>query len=286
MLYKRRAKVHQSAGDVASESHALNDSGTGTASTKINVGRLTDDRIQRLEAIGFVWSLRDDWIKHYEELKAYKAEHGDCNVPARYNPNRKLGIWVSAQRQQYKSLQSPNHEIKKKSNSLTPERIRLLEELGFSWSIRSRDTLGESWNLRFAQLQEYHAKYGNCLVPSRYSPIPELGVWVGTQRTQYRLYSAAMEKGQDVAVASSMTQQRIQLLESIGFAWFVRGQDSQRRGASSQGVPFLIEFTAPDPDQRSELSYDDEAEANSGTNGAGRDQQQDPHEDAVRVTEL
>jgi hypothetical protein len=44
------------------------------------VGRLTDDRIRRLENLGFVWSLRDDWQKHYLELKAYKEEHGHCNV--------------------------------------------------------------------------------------------------------------------------------------------------------------------------------------------------------------
>ena len=33
------------------------------------VGRLTQERIQRLQNLGFVWSLRDDWAKHYEELK-------------------------------------------------------------------------------------------------------------------------------------------------------------------------------------------------------------------------
>lgn len=44
------------------------------------VGRLTDDRIRRLENLGFVWSLRDDWQKHYLELKQYKEEHGHCNV--------------------------------------------------------------------------------------------------------------------------------------------------------------------------------------------------------------
>mgnify|MGYP005844099141 CR=1 FL=1 len=39
------------------------------------VGRLTDDRIRRLENIGFTWSLRDDWQKHYDELKG-KAVRG------------------------------------------------------------------------------------------------------------------------------------------------------------------------------------------------------------------
>jgi len=57
------------------------------------VGRLTNNRIQRLEQLGFVWTLRDDWQKHYQELNDYKAQHGNCNVPARYVANRRLGIW-------------------------------------------------------------------------------------------------------------------------------------------------------------------------------------------------
>jgi hypothetical protein len=53
-------------------------SGTAAATEKKPiVGRLTDERISRLEGLGFVWSLRDDWQKHYEELKEYKKEHGD-----------------------------------------------------------------------------------------------------------------------------------------------------------------------------------------------------------------
>ena len=44
-------------------------SGTLTMSPKPLVGRLTDERIRRLHNLGFVWSLRDDWQKHYDELK-------------------------------------------------------------------------------------------------------------------------------------------------------------------------------------------------------------------------
>jgi hypothetical protein len=33
------------------------------------IGRLTGERIRRLEDIGFVWSIRDDWQSHFEELK-------------------------------------------------------------------------------------------------------------------------------------------------------------------------------------------------------------------------
>lgn len=134
------------------------------AQNKPIVGRLTEDRIRRLNELGFVWSLRDDWTKHYEELKEFKKEHGHCNVPARYAKNRRLGIWVSAQRQQYKQMQStPPVETGSKATPLTKERIGLLNDLGFTWTIRSRDSLGESWNQRLQELREYKGVHGNCL---------------------------------------------------------------------------------------------------------------------------
>eukprot|EP00980_Cylindrotheca_fusiformis_P006910 scaffold1442_cov128-Cylindrotheca_fusiformis.AAC.31 len=192
------------------------------AAAKPLVGRLTEDRIQRLQSIGFVWSLRDDWQKHYEELKAYKAEFGHCNVPARYEKNRRLGIWVSAQRQQYKIMrQMPESAKARRSAPLTEERIGLLNDIGFTWTIRSRDTFGESWNQRFEELKEFKRIHGHCLVPSRYSESPELGVWVGTQRTQYRLYMSGQENG--TSTTSSMNEDRIRALEELGFAWGLRG---------------------------------------------------------------
>lgn len=39
------------------------------------VGRLTQERIHRLQNLGFVWSLRDDWAKHYEELKGKRIDN-------------------------------------------------------------------------------------------------------------------------------------------------------------------------------------------------------------------
>jgi hypothetical protein len=51
------------------------------------VGRLTDDRIRRLEELGFVWSLRDDWMKHYEELKLYREQFGNWCVAKKSFPS-------------------------------------------------------------------------------------------------------------------------------------------------------------------------------------------------------
>lgn len=137
------------------------------------------------------------------------------NVPARFAENRKLGIWVSAQRQQKKLLDTATDTKPNRSTPLTQERIKLLDDIGFTWTIRSRDSLGESWNQRLEELRAFQREHGNCLVPSRYPPNPELGIWVGTQRTQYRLFMKAKEAGRPST--SAMNEERIAQLEELGF---------------------------------------------------------------------
>ena len=108
-------------------------------------------------------------------LASPPSEMIDSNVPARYAKNRRLGIWVSAQRQQKKIIDTIDESKPGRSAPLTPERVNLLNELGFTWTIRSRDSLGESWNQRLEELKAYKNQHGDCLVPSRYPPNPELG---------------------------------------------------------------------------------------------------------------
>jgi hypothetical protein len=129
---------------------------------------------------------------------------------------------VSAQRQQYKTMHQMTNIAMKRSSPLTQERINLLNQIGFTWTIRSRDTLGESWNHRLEELKRFKAKHGHCMVPSRYAESPELGIWVGTQRTQYRLYMKAKESGAEITGTSLMDEHRIRLLEELGFVWALR----------------------------------------------------------------
>ena len=66
--------------------------------------RLTEDRLRRLESIGFEWKVKHkmkryydkQWDQMFERLLAFKAATGHCMVPKRYPPDMKLGTWVSA----------------------------------------------------------------------------------------------------------------------------------------------------------------------------------------------
>ncbi len=61
-----------------------------------------------------------------KELEAFKERFGHCNVPSNWSENPQLGIWVIGQRRDAKKGRIPESRRKK------------LDELGFSWRLRSR----------------------------------------------------------------------------------------------------------------------------------------------------
>ena len=95
---------------------------------------------------------------------------------------------------------------------MTMKKIEMLENIGFQWSPTSI-----RWNDMFDELKLYKAGNGDCNVPRFFKKNPKLGMWVHYQR-QRRRY-----KKSKVGSYSSMTQQqRIEMLENIGFQWNVR----------------------------------------------------------------
>jgi hypothetical protein len=157
------------------------------------------------------------WEEQYFALKAYQRENGHCKVPARYKANPKLGRWVMTQRRQFTLL------MQGYPSALTSERIQKLEIVGFTWSIRPEPV--KTWNRKFHELKVYKNTFGNCMVPQRYQANPQLGTWVHTQRRQYKL----MIEGKK----SSMTREKAQALDSIGFFWAAKPSSSSRSSNSN-----------------------------------------------------
>jgi len=164
---------------------------------------MTQERINKLETLGFVWEpLKDQWNSNFDLLRQYKEGNGDCLVPQSYVINDiALGVWVGQQRQDYRTLQEG------KSSPMTQERINKLETLGFVWN-----ALEAQWNSNFELLHLYKKDYGDCLVPHRYViDGVALGKWVDKQRQDYR----TLQEGK----SSLMTQERIKKLSGVGFVW-------------------------------------------------------------------
>jgi len=105
---------------------------------------LTDDRVELLESIGFRWKLRSrgstgkmvSWNDRYKELVEYKRMTGNCNTIVKNSDgsHEKLANWVSNQRTAFKMLKTTG----KANIKMTADRIRLLQEIGFDFTRRSR----------------------------------------------------------------------------------------------------------------------------------------------------
>jgi Helicase associated domain len=124
---------------------------------------------QRLDDIGFVpRTPRKDWDVMFQRLVDYQLQHGedDCRVPAKYPPDPPLGHWVTNQRINY-----PN---------LSEERRQRLDDIGFVPC-----TPRKEWDLMFQRLVDYQLQHGDCRVPARYPPDPQLGWWAVHQRVKY-----------------------------------------------------------------------------------------------------
>lgn len=108
---------------------------------------MSDDRIVALEKLGFVWNSHDAvWEERLKELKQYKNDFGDTNVPSNYEHNAKLAIWVKRQRRQYKFL------TENKPSTMTPTRVEKLQEVGFTWSGRKPKKIlaKETWEKKIS----------------------------------------------------------------------------------------------------------------------------------------
>ncbi|MBU4582086.1 MAG: helicase associated domain-containing protein, partial [Proteobacteria bacterium] len=156
-------------------------------------GKLSPDRIKRLEEIGFTWreKIEELFEKGFQGTLFYKESTGNPNVPNKYKTAEGFGLgsWQNNQRSSYRK------------GKLSPDRIKRLEDIGFTWE---KDVLFEKG---FQETLLYKESTGNPNVQATYKTSKGflLGSWQTYQRTKYR-------KG-------DLSPERIARLEKIGFKW-------------------------------------------------------------------
>jgi Helicase associated domain len=169
---------------------------------------LTKERIAKLESIGFCFDpFEETWSRRYQELIAYRRHHGNCRVPSDYPANQCLAVWVGEQRYHYKKFRE------QRPNSMTPQRIELLNEIGFEWNV-----FDAQWNEKYERLREHVRMNGPGRVVSATRHDREIQNWI---KQQVKLYRAKL-RGE----TSSLTDEREEKLMALGFPWRsrVRGQ--------------------------------------------------------------
>jgi len=148
---------------------------------------LSDERLSRLNELGFVWnSLNEKWEQGFSLLSAFKQREGHCLVPKNHLENEfRLGQWSNDQRWN--------------KSTLSEERLSRLNELGFVW-----DSLNEQWEQGFSLLSAFKQREGHCLVTQKHIEDGfKLGKWIDRQRS----------------TKSTLSEERLSRLNELGFIW-------------------------------------------------------------------
>jgi uncharacterized membrane protein YjdF len=151
-------------------------------------GKLPQDRLNRLNELRFPWSIQEGyWMKMYDALLAFKKKYGHTRVPFQWKENHKLADWV--------------YRTKVNKDSLEVQKVELLDEIGFDWSLVRRNVI--PWKEMYARLITFKQKYGHTKVPVKWEKDPKLGKWVSRMRNE----------------RETMEPERVALLEAIEFDW-------------------------------------------------------------------
>ena len=162
-------------------------------------GNLTQNRIERLEAIGMVWSTSNDlWEQNYAAATQYYLEHGDLEVPIKYETPSGFGrgVWLGAQRAAHKAGELPQEQVER------------LDALGMDWTNRN----DRKWMSLYDVAAAYYHEHGSLNVPSEYVT-PDgvlLGKWVARQRYAYLNPDRS---------SARVTPERKALLDKLGMVW-------------------------------------------------------------------
>jgi len=180
-------------------------------------GKLSAERIARLDEIGFEWEAaqmagmrREEahahaWETKLRRLEAFRERFGHTQVPHHWEEDRGLAEWVAGQRKL------------RRLGTLPPERETRLAALGFDWQPEGRRRIRPPkpprpsaskealWETRYAELVAFHEKHGHCLVPNKKPEVEALCKWCYTQRHCRRL--------------GALRADRVTRLEALGFRW-------------------------------------------------------------------
>ncbi len=114
-------------------------------------------------------------------------------MPSNYQPDRSLAVWVFNCRRQ------------RKLQTLSAERIKRLDAIGFVWEVRARRFVARDWDAMVAQLETFRRHSGHCNVPHGAPRHRELFAWLNGVRGSKR--------------SGRLAPERARQLEELGIVW-------------------------------------------------------------------
>ena len=143
-------------------------------------GKLSADRIEKLNSIGMVWSDYDlAWETNFNLAKKYYREHGNLSIEQSYCvAGKKLGNWIVMQRVLYKQ------------GKLSEVQIQMLNSIGMVW-----DKYDSIWQSYYELAKTFYNENSNLVIPHDYIINGKnLGNWISSQRKLYKKGRLSSEK--------------------------------------------------------------------------------------------
>mmetsp|Transcript_23347 Transcript_23347/g.35356 ORF Transcript_23347/g.35356 Transcript_23347/m.35356 type:complete len:546 (+) Transcript_23347:106-1743(+) len=114
---------------------AENRLGAWVDSQRKKKSKLTSEKIEKLNSIGFAWeSENDTWQKQFNKLREHREKYGDCNLEKSPLNGSGLEAWISKQRDAFKS------------GKLGTGRKELLDKLGMVWDTNTKPECPSAWS--------------------------------------------------------------------------------------------------------------------------------------------
>ena len=161
---------------------------------------LNEERIAKLNEIGFQWSLKSNpqvpFTERVQQLADFQRQHNHSKVPLNH-PNG-LGAWIHRTRTQFRK------------NELSQERIAELQSANFP--LESPLTHA-TWEERIERLKQFREKHGHTNVPKDYPDDPDLAKWVRRVRQGFR----HRQLDKPYAPAATLPDERLGELVMLGF---------------------------------------------------------------------
>ena len=145
-------------------------------------------------------TLTASWDLMYEYAKQYYWEHGNLEVPVRYQTEEGYGLgrWLLTQRKV---------RAGEKYGALGADRIEKLDRIGMIWG-SYRDI---SWEKYYKEARKYYEEHGS--LNTNVNDVTESGVRLGAWICQIRTYrKSGIQK-------AYLTEERIEALDGIGMIW-------------------------------------------------------------------
>lgn len=170
---------------------------------KYPTGKMKQERIDRLNQLGMIWSKPDPWEERYVLAMQYFKDHGDLEVPASYTVD---GIWLAKWLDEQRQIRNG----KRKGKTLTEDQIHRLDAIGMRWE-KKKDV---QWRMQFEDVREYYEEHGNIDIPKDYVSKrgKKTAQWLERQRKAY-----AMDE---------LSDGQIELLDYVGFIELCDAEDS------------------------------------------------------------